>query len=159
MNANSGQQDKGTGTDICEESDTQAKNNATVPQKKKVDYVEYTLSDLVNRSTLGEVIEKILKPEGTGGRDFNIRIHMGLDTGEADDKEWYRDILVSFYAFVTTLLIGIFEATIQFWCDKLLDTRLSLCWQDQRKVILVQMTVSIINCFSYYAVFFDCLGV
>ena len=63
-------------------------------KNRKVEYVEFTLTELINQAAFGEV-EKIPKPSGTGGRNFNIRVHMGLDTGEPDDKQLYREIMVS----------------------------------------------------------------
>jgi hypothetical protein len=61
------------------------------PKKKgKVAQVYFTLADLIRRRNNGEIIDVIPKPNGTGGRDFNIRMHMGFKEG---DKQ-YNEILV-----------------------------------------------------------------
>jgi hypothetical protein len=82
----------------------------------------------------------IPKPKGTGGRNFNIRLHMGLNTGEEDNKQWYREILVSGTLFSDARL---YKAKVRYWCDKCLDTRVSKQHQEQRKIVLVEMNVSI----------------
>jgi hypothetical protein len=51
---------------------------------------EINLADIVAQAKSGVPIDKVDKPEGTGGRHFNVRNAIGL----ADDANWYTDILV-----------------------------------------------------------------
>ncbi|KAF8470531.1 hypothetical protein JB92DRAFT_2838414 [Gautieria morchelliformis] len=62
-------------------------------RKKERKYVEYTLSDIIKEGGFGTEGVKVPKPKGTGGRDFSIREHLGLNTGEEDDKQIYKEIL------------------------------------------------------------------
>jgi hypothetical protein len=70
-------------------------NEVLAPSKKTREevFIDYNLSDIVARSKHGEVVPKIAKPKGTGGRDFNIRKHLGL-THNAKDKKLYKFLLV-----------------------------------------------------------------
>ncbi|KAF8459227.1 hypothetical protein JB92DRAFT_3077808 [Gautieria morchelliformis] len=71
----------------------------------------------------GEVIPKILKPKGTGGRDFNIRKHMGLDPKDEGDKATYKDVMRS----------------IKLWSNKKLDICQSLRHQESQMITLVEL--------------------
>ncbi|KAF8511912.1 hypothetical protein JB92DRAFT_3174315 [Gautieria morchelliformis] len=62
---------------------------------------------------------KAPKPKGTGGRDFSIREHLGLDTGEEDDKQIYKEILCS----------------VRDWSSQILNTHEPMREQDNRKVL------------------------
>ena len=64
-------------------------------KKRERSCPEFTLRSIVDRANNGEVIPPILKPMGTGGRDFNIRDHIGLGSNNNDDRYWYKEILVS----------------------------------------------------------------
>jgi hypothetical protein len=79
--------------------------DAQEPQRKGKEEVviNFTLSDLLRRANQGEVIPKVLKPKGTGGRDFNIRKHMGLDPKDEGDKATYRDVMVKFSSSCASL--------------------------------------------------------
>ncbi|KAF8479364.1 hypothetical protein JB92DRAFT_3133711 [Gautieria morchelliformis] len=102
-------------------SDTQA------PQRKAKEEVviDFTLSDLLRRVMQGEVIPKILKPKGTGGRDFNIRKHMGLDPKDEGDKATYKDVMRS----------------VKLWSNKKLDICQSLRHQESQMITLVELKV------------------
>jgi len=41
-------------------------------KNKEHQYCEFNLVDIGNDEAKGKVIEKIVRPEGSGGRDFNI---------------------------------------------------------------------------------------
>ncbi|KAF8476752.1 hypothetical protein JB92DRAFT_3050070 [Gautieria morchelliformis] len=69
----------------------------------------------------GEVIPKILKPKGTGGRDFNIWKHMGLDPKDEGDKATYKDVML--------------------WSNKKLDICQSLHHQESQMITLVEVKV------------------
>ena len=56
---------------------------------------DHTLSELLSQAVFGEV-EKIAKPSGIGGRNFNIRAHMRLDTDDPEDEQLYREIMVRY---------------------------------------------------------------
>ncbi|KAF8510441.1 hypothetical protein JB92DRAFT_3097413 [Gautieria morchelliformis] len=73
----------------------------------------------------GEVIPNILKPKGTGGRDFNIRKHMGLDLKDEGDKATYKDVMRS----------------VKLWSNKKLDICQSLRHQESQMITLVELKV------------------
>jgi hypothetical protein len=52
----------------------------------------FELTDLIQKMKEGIAIEKIPKPDGSGGRQFNVRESIGL----SHDSTWYNDILVSY---------------------------------------------------------------
>ena len=58
-------------------------------------HIIFTLPDLINRSSQGELFNVILKPEGTGGCNFNIQMQMGLK----NHKGQYRDMRVFLFHF------------------------------------------------------------
>ncbi|KAF8503978.1 hypothetical protein JB92DRAFT_3207070 [Gautieria morchelliformis] len=64
---------------------------------------------------------KVPKTKGTGSRDFSIREHLGLDTGEEDDKQIYKEILCS----------------VHDWSSQILNTDEPMREQDNHKVSLV----------------------
>ena len=69
------------------------------PQRKTKEdvIINFTLSDILHRAKQGEIIPKIVKPKGTGGWDFNIHKHMGLNNKDEEDIATYRDVMVLFY--------------------------------------------------------------
>ncbi|KAF8579869.1 hypothetical protein K439DRAFT_1663044 [Ramaria rubella] len=78
----------------------------------------FTLSELLEDTNSGMPREKIPKPEGSGGREFNLRQRIGI----GNDMKWYIDTLHS----------------IHHWCDKYLATRYSLKKQDKHALIFVE---------------------
>ncbi|KAF8491427.1 hypothetical protein JB92DRAFT_3128381 [Gautieria morchelliformis] len=102
-----------------------ATSDTQVLQRKAKEEVviDFTLSDLLCRAMQGEVIPKILKPKGTGGRDFNIRKHMGLDLKDEGDKATYKDVMRS----------------IKLWSNKKLDICQSLRHQESQMITLVEL--------------------
>jgi hypothetical protein len=76
------------GSDTAESTEKKKKRNE--PE------VHFTLRDIEKRAKDGEDIDLIPKPRGSGGRDFNIRKQMGLDTGRDHDLIWYNDIRVMY---------------------------------------------------------------
>ena len=62
----------------------------TLPKKKAPKYINYSLSDIVARSEVGEVIENIMKPPATCGQDFTICVHIGLNISNEGDSDWYN---------------------------------------------------------------------
>ncbi|KAF8484404.1 hypothetical protein JB92DRAFT_3028719 [Gautieria morchelliformis] len=114
----------GSGSDNGEGSGSN--NNATdqpeAPNTKiKVTDIEFTLPDLIKRSNNGEPINVIPKPDGTGGRNFNIRMHMGL----ASHKSLYTDIC----------------QTVRGWCAKALDSDKAMRYQDNRKILITEANI------------------
>ena len=65
--------------------------NENTEAKKQEPFEKFNLAALLEKSKQGLVVDKIIKPDGTGGRDFHIRDRMGLD----EDNTWYSDIIVS----------------------------------------------------------------
>jgi NADPH-dependent glutamate synthase beta subunit-like oxidoreductase len=55
------------------------------------EHEEIDLADIVERAQAGHHVDKILKPDGAGGWDFNVHYRIGL----RNDSTWYTDILVS----------------------------------------------------------------
>ncbi|KAF8496594.1 hypothetical protein JB92DRAFT_2834600 [Gautieria morchelliformis] len=60
---------------------------------------------------------KVPKPKGTGGRDSSRHEHLGLDTGEEDNKQMYKEILRS----------------VRDWSSQILNTYEPIREQDNRK--------------------------
>ncbi|KAF8479861.1 hypothetical protein JB92DRAFT_3043029, partial [Gautieria morchelliformis] len=111
--------DSGDGSGSDNSKGSGSNNNATdqpePPKKKiKVTDIEFTLPDLIKRSNNGEPINVIPKPDGTGGRDFNIRVHMGL----ASHKSLYTDI-----------------------CQTALDCDKAMRYQDNRKILITEANI------------------
>jgi hypothetical protein len=79
------------------EHDNDGSSDADQLRKNKKGRVEqhadFTLLELKNST--GRV-EKIPRPAGTGGRDYNIREMMGLGIKTSANADWYRDISVSY---------------------------------------------------------------
>ena len=46
--------------------------NENTEAKKQEPFEKFNLADLLEKSKQGLVVDKIIKPDGTGGRDFHI---------------------------------------------------------------------------------------
>jgi hypothetical protein len=79
--------------DVANASDRSSTDIDTHVMKKKHQelYCEFTWTDLANTI---EPILPIPKPEGTGGRHYNIREMISLGSNHQDDEDTYRDIFV-----------------------------------------------------------------
>ncbi|KAF8577801.1 hypothetical protein K439DRAFT_1531794 [Ramaria rubella] len=97
-------------------TDDEESSNSSVASEEP-----FTLGELLEDTNSRIPREKIPKPEGSGGREFNVRQGIG------EDMEWYIDILCS----------------IHHWCDKYLDTCYSLKKQDRHALIFVEKYVLI----------------
>ena len=88
-------------------NDDKDNNMATLKPKKKRERsrADFTLRSIVDRADSGEVIPPILKPNGTGRRDFNVCDHIGLGSNNNEDRDWYKEILVSIlYSYRQSLI-------------------------------------------------------
>jgi hypothetical protein len=80
--------DKDQCEDISEEDQKSHSSESDADSEDKPE--DFDLQDLVTCHKKGESIDKIPKPRGTGGRNYNIRDRMGL----SDNATWYNDVLV-----------------------------------------------------------------
>lgn len=125
-----------------DEDENEEKDGATLkPAKKKKTYADFTLNDIVARSEHGEVIKPILKPKGTGGRDFNIREHIGLGANNQDNRDWYREILVCHISFINDQTLIRSKDCVRRECNSHLNTRLSIRQQDLRDIMTIRLNV------------------
>lgn len=71
-------------------------DNSKGAKSKKTDTnSQFKLEHIIAKVKNGHAVEKIVKPDGSGGRDFHVRDSIGL----SHDATWYSDILVRFYYF------------------------------------------------------------
>jgi hypothetical protein len=82
-------------------SDGSSNNLDTPARKNKCPdlYCEFTWVEL-SHST--ELVPPIPKPDGSGGRDYNIKEMIGLGSNHQDDIDTYKDILVTFFCLPFT---------------------------------------------------------
>jgi hypothetical protein len=82
--------------DATDSSDGNSVEIDTPARKKKCPdrYCEFTWAEL-SHST--EPVPHIPKPDGTGGRDYNIKEMIGLGSNHQDDIDTYKDILVNYF--------------------------------------------------------------
>ncbi|KAF8523297.1 hypothetical protein BU17DRAFT_63870 [Hysterangium stoloniferum] len=74
---------------------------------------------------LNDVAQKIFKPSGCGGRNFNVRKAIGL----RDDGVWYQDIL------------SIVKQSVHRYTSKCIDIRHSILDQSKKNLVKVEIEV------------------
>jgi hypothetical protein len=130
--------------DSSSSSSSKADEDSKPSQKKEKPYTEFILSDIVNRGHMGEEIDKILRPKGTGGHDYNICEMMGLGSNDHEDIDWYNGILVSYLPFIhiNTAMLTSDQRSVCKYAKKHLDPHLSITKQDNCNLFLVEAKAS-----------------
>ncbi|KAF8493833.1 hypothetical protein BU17DRAFT_103804 [Hysterangium stoloniferum] len=100
--------------------DNEDDGNSTAADEEPID-----LSHVLVQQKNGDIIERIFKPSGCGGRNFNVRKAIGL----RDDGVWYQDILT------------IMKQSVHRCTSKYIDIRHSIRDQSKRNLVKVEIEV------------------
>jgi hypothetical protein len=122
-------------------------------KKRNEPEVKFTLHDIEKRAKDGGDINLIPKPQGSGGRDFNICKQMGLDTGRDHDIIiWYTGNFNQFYLWLR--LTNTSKGFVRHACNKHLDTNAPVHKLDMDKLQLVCKLASL--CFKTVSYYHSC---
>ncbi|KAF8507908.1 hypothetical protein BU17DRAFT_71020 [Hysterangium stoloniferum] len=101
-------------------NDNEDDGNSTATDEEPID-----LSHVLVQQKNGDIIERIFKPSGCGGRNFNVCKAIGL----RDDGVWYQDILT------------IVKQSVHRCTSKYIDIRHSIRDQSKRNLVKVEIEV------------------